>query len=189
MKIVDLNIMESEFLEALDYNLFVRQHEFNIWKNLLEECRDRATRMSCSTTFMYDHNQQQQRQQLILLTLQTLGLYGSSEKTLSSSPIDSYVQPHTQPQHYQHFPTSSTTTTSSYNNQLPYSMQAPVGYNNSYYNNNNALGIYPITNLSQSSWDPLAYSLNRGCQDYSYYSTSSQNYFTSARPISWRNFS
>jgi hypothetical protein len=179
MKVHDLNIMESEFLEALDYNLFVREHEYGIWKQLLQECRDRATQMSYYTV---DFNPQQ-RQQLILLTLQTLGLYQGSEKTV-------------QPQHYQHFlPTSNTPSS-----QLPFNMQPPVGYNSnsnnyynnnsSYYNNNIACGTadYPITNLSQSSWDPLAYSLNR-CQDYSYYSNSSQNSFTSARPISWRNFS
>lgn len=67
MKVHDLNIMEVEFLEALDYNLFVREHEYDIWKQLLEQCRNHAS-MSC-----YDNPQQRQR--LVWMILKTLGLY------------------------------------------------------------------------------------------------------------------
>lgn len=142
MKIKDVNIMESEFLEALDYNLFVRSDDYNIWKQLLQECRQRAT------LSYYDHPQQ--RQQLVMMTLETLGLsckwYDATRLQLENSQ-----------KRYQYF--------------LHQQQKLPNYYP-------------PITNLSQSSWDPLAYSLNR-CQDYSssYYS------FDSTRPpISWGNY-
>ncbi|ORX56799.1 hypothetical protein DM01DRAFT_1319866 [Hesseltinella vesiculosa] len=39
MNIQDLNIMESEFLEALDYSLFVRDQDYTQWKRSLDSCR------------------------------------------------------------------------------------------------------------------------------------------------------
>lgn len=150
MKVHDLNIMESEFLEALDYNLFVREHEYGIWKQLLEECRDR------SKLSYYDHPQQ--RQQLILMTLETLGLSNNNHKWNMYDATR--LQLENSQKRYQYF--------------LHQKLPTPM---NNYYN-------YPITNLSQSSWDPLAYSLNR-CQDYSYYSNSTT---FDPTPISWRNY-
>ncbi|KAL9560035.1 hypothetical protein MBANPS3_000150 [Mucor bainieri] len=182
MKVHDLNIMEAEFLEALDYNLFVREYDYTVWKHLLEECRDRAQ--------MSYYDGPQQRQQLVLMTLQTLGLYTPSTSPASStvsSPTSSFhdwdaaaarLQLENSHRRYQHFLQQKVPPT-----QLPYVMQPPVGYG---YNACGYINDYPITNLSQSSWDPLAYSLNR-CQDLSYYSNSAQN-FASARPISWRNY-
>lgn len=153
MKVNDLNIMEAEFLEALDYNLFVREHEFGIWKQLLEECKDRIQLSS-----YYDSPQQ-----LVLMTLQTLGLYKSN--------YWERLQLENSQKRYQHFLQQQ----QQYYYYQPYVMQPPVRYNNTCYD-------YPITNLSQSSWDPLAYSLNR-CQDSSSFYTSN-----TARPISWRNY-
>lgn len=160
MKVYDLNIMEAEFLEALDYNLFVREHEFNIWKRLLEECYNR------NQLSYYDSPQQ--RQQLVMLTLQSLGLYQGNYLYDAAARY----QLENSQKRYQHFLQSSTSS------QLPYVMQPPVlGFHN-------ACGFdYPITNLSQSSWDPLAYSLNR-CQDY----FSSSSYAATSRPISWGNY-
>jgi hypothetical protein len=167
MKVHDLNIMESEFLEALDYNLFVRQHEYGIWKQLLEECRDRLSLSS------YNHINPQQRHQLIIMTLQTLGLI-SNNNTTSMSTYWERLQLENSQKRYQHFLQQQQ------NNQLPYVIQPPAYHNAWDYNNT-------VTNLSQLSWDPLAYSLNRGCQDYtSYYSTMNNPI---ARPISWRNYS
>ncbi|KAG2237654.1 hypothetical protein BDF21DRAFT_378191 [Thamnidium elegans] len=153
MKVRDLNIMEAEFLEALEYNLFVRKDDYDNWKHLLELCRER------SYVSLYDITSSQ-RQQLVLLTLQTLGLY-------QLNVYDDAIKLQIENSHnrYQHFLQQKSPPT-----QLPYVMQPPVGY-----------GYNPITNLSQSSWDPLAYSLNR-CQDYSY------SDFSTARPISWGNF-
>lgn len=170
MKVYDLNIMEAEFLEALDYNLFVREHEFNIWKRLLEECFNR------NQLSYYDGPQQ--RQQLVILTLQTLGLYQGNNNNNSFYFYDDHnaaarYQLENSQKRYQHFLQSKVP------NQSPYVMQPPVGFHN-------ACG-YPITNLSQSSWDPLAYSLNR-CHDLSYYSTTNTQNFMSARPISWGNY-
>lgn len=182
MKVHDLNIMEAEFLEALDYNLFVREYDYTVWKHLLEECRERAQ--------MSYYDGPQQRQQLVLMTLQTLGLCTPSTSPVSStvsSPTTSYhdwdaaaarLQLENSHRRYQHFLQQKAPPT-----QLPYVMQPPVGYG---YNACGYINDYPITNLSQSSWDPLAYSLNR-CQDLSYYSNSVQN-FASVRPISWRNY-
>ncbi|KAI8363852.1 cyclin-domain-containing protein [Choanephora cucurbitarum] len=153
MKVHDLNIMEAEFLEALDYNLFVRQHQFDIWRNLLDECRQKAQ--------LSYYDSPQQRQQLILTTLHTLGLSQTSNRY--SLPD---WQPHYQQQQQQQF---------LHPKPVHYTMP-PVGYG------------YPITNLSQSSWDPLAYSLNR-CQDFPCYpSNSSYHLMTTTRPISWRNY-
>jgi hypothetical protein len=186
MKVHDLNIMEAEFLEALDYNLFVRQHEYSIWKHLLEECRDRAQ------ISFYDHSPQQ-RQQLVLMTLQTLGLYQPNNHTssllsndwdhpITSAAAASRLQYENSQKRYQHFLHQQ-----QQNNQLSFGMQPPVGYG---YNACGYMNDYPITNLSQSSWDPLAYSLNR-CQDSFYYSSNQiqqNNIFTTARPISWKNY-
>ncbi|KAI8049445.1 cyclin-domain-containing protein [Gilbertella persicaria] len=168
MKVHDLNIMEAEFLEALDYNLFVRQHEYDNWRHLLEECRDRAQ--------MSYYDNPQQRQQLILMTLQTLGLYSPPQPPIQ--PLYRYSLTDYQPT-YQHF---SQPQQPKIPIQLPYVMQPPVGYNN-----NGAYDYPAVTNLSQSSWDPLAYSLNR-CQDLSYYSSSTHNFMSATRPISWRNY-
>ncbi|KAI7904428.1 cyclin-domain-containing protein [Cokeromyces recurvatus] len=162
MKVHDLNIMEAEFLEALDYDLFVREHEYNSWKRLLEECRERA-QMS-----YYDGPQQQK--QLVLFILQILGLYNSVPTIYQDWEITAarLQLENTRKCSDSFFP----------NSQSSYTMQPPVGYACGYRND------YTVTNLSQSSWDPLAYSLNR-CQDFSYYS---QNYIHSAKPISWRNY-
>ncbi|KAG0169008.1 hypothetical protein DFQ28_007305 [Apophysomyces sp. BC1034] len=67
MKVHDLNIMEAEFLEALDYNLFVRDNEFVRWKGILDICRDCAQYTSLDNP--------QQRQKIILTMLKDLGLY------------------------------------------------------------------------------------------------------------------
>ncbi|KAI9337086.1 hypothetical protein BD770DRAFT_401374 [Pilaira anomala] len=161
MKVRDLNIMEAEFLEALEYNLFVRKDDYDNWKGLLELCRER------SQLSVYDINSRQ-RQQLVLLTLQTLGLYqfNQYEDAIKLQIENSHNRyQHFLQQQQQYIPSLPSPPV-----QLPYVMQPPVGY-----------GYNPITNLSQSSWDPLAYSLNR-CQDYSY------SNFSTARPISWRNF-
>jgi hypothetical protein len=185
--------MEAEFLEALDYNLFVREHEFGIWKRLLEECRDRA-HMS-----YYDSPRQQQH--LVLMTLQTLGLYRIKEDSnynhipsSPSSPIweeqqqyewESASRLQYESSRYQQFIQSSKLPT-----HLPYAMQPPITPTivppqpTSSYGYCGYMNDYPITNLSHSSWDPLAYSLNR-CHDIS---QQQHNHFA-ARPISWRNFS
>ncbi|KAI9485255.1 MAG: cyclin-domain-containing protein [Benjaminiella poitrasii] len=185
MKVHDLNIMEAEFLEALDYKLFVREYEYNTWKRLLEECHERSQ--------MSYYDSPQQRKQLVLLTLQTLGLYNYHTNSTLPSIYQQLQQEdweiaaarlqldNTRKRYEQIFQSKIL------NNQSSYAMHPPVGYG---YNSSNACGYrndYTMTNLSQSSWDPLAYSLNR-CQDFSYYSTSSQNYFNSAKPISWRSY-
>ncbi|CAO3636387.1 unnamed protein product [Cunninghamella blakesleeana] len=73
MKVQDLNIMESEFLEALEYTLFVRDEDYKKWKSILDYCRDKM-----STTWSQHLNQ---RHDFIIATLQCLGLYDSN-KTL-----------------------------------------------------------------------------------------------------------
>ncbi|KAF7728100.1 hypothetical protein EC973_006615 [Apophysomyces ossiformis] len=72
MKVHDLNIMEAEFLEALDYNLFVRDNEFMRWKEVLDLCRD------CAQFASLDHPQQRQR--TILAMLRNLGLYEDEQQ-------------------------------------------------------------------------------------------------------------
>lgn len=86
MKIVDLNVMEIEFLEALEYHLFVHEHEFNTWKQLLEECRHRMV--------YYPSNPQQ----VIISNLQTLGLYQSDPVKLQLD--NAYIRYH----QFQHQP-------------------------------------------------------------------------------------
>lgn len=93
MNVYDLNVMEAEFLEALDYNLFVHQHEFNIWKQLLEECRNRM---------MYYHSNPQQ---VIISTLQTLGLYNQSNDAVRLQLENAYKR--YQQFHHQQQPTKS----------------------------------------------------------------------------------
>ncbi|KAI8099582.1 uncharacterized protein BX664DRAFT_321651 [Halteromyces radiatus] len=68
MKVQDLNIMEAEFLEALEYNLFVREHDYMNWKTTLDTCRQQHQYLAVS-----DHPFR--RQELIQSTLQSLGLY------------------------------------------------------------------------------------------------------------------
>ncbi|KAI7869033.1 cyclin-domain-containing protein [Spinellus fusiger] len=66
MKLQDLNVMEAEFLYALDYNLFVRDTEYSQWKIILDQCRERA-RMTCFDSYA-------QREEFIRVTLMSLGL-------------------------------------------------------------------------------------------------------------------
>jgi hypothetical protein len=154
MKVHDLNIMEAEFLEALEYNLHIGEHEYSTWKHLLEECRDR-THMS-----YYDSPQQQQR--LVLMTLKTLGLYDNDHKKLEQQFCDWDAR-------YQHYNIPKM------DHQSAYLLPPPVGYY-VYVNE------YPsCTNLSQSSWDPLAYSL-ASCQDISL-----QHYQFNSRSFPWSN--
>ncbi|ORZ23272.1 hypothetical protein BCR42DRAFT_132456 [Absidia repens] len=86
MKVQDLNIMESEFLEALEYSLFVREESYAQWKSVLETCRRQFTQQQHSLMMMSPAEQQHplQRQEWITSTLYNLGLYKSSgeEKTL-----------------------------------------------------------------------------------------------------------
>ncbi|KAI8992674.1 hypothetical protein BDB01DRAFT_779257 [Pilobolus umbonatus] len=229
MKIHDLNIMEIEFLEALDYNLFVREHEYGIWKQLLEQCRDTANKAFCETP--------QQRQRLVLMTLKTLGLYTDHQHPIHHNYAEHNTVRNDKSHYMQQFTVTDMNTSrnhgidgnygnSNYNyypNQQPVSFKyyqedgwnmqvrrlelensyrryqqylqqsmkvnnvqipnimqpSPVGYG---YNTCGYLNEYPITNLSQSAWDPLAYSLNR-CQDIAY---GNQNY--NRQSISWRNF-
>lgn len=150
MKIHDLNLMEAEFMEALDYSLFVRSQEYNIWKNVIDGCRDRLSH--------YNNASPHQRQQLVVSILHTIGLE-RMQQPQQQLPIFNYIDNYygdpyklqyaNSYNRYQHFMQSKAVT------------QPPVGY--------------PITNLSQSSWDPLAYSLN-------------QSFYSTQTPISWSNF-
>lgn len=45
MKLVDLNTMEAEFLEAIGYSLFVRKEQYDQWTRALDDCRDTVKRM------------------------------------------------------------------------------------------------------------------------------------------------
>jgi hypothetical protein len=120
----------------------------------LEECRDR-THMS-----YYDSPQQQQR--LVLMTLKTLGLYDNDHKKLEQQFCDWDAR-------YQHYNIPKM------DHQSAYLLPPPVGYY-VYVNE------YPsCTNLSQSSWDPLAYSL-ASCQDISL-----QHYQFNSRSFPWSN--
>lgn len=152
MNIRDLNLMEAEFMEALDYSLFVRSQEYNIWKHLIDGCRDRLSH--------YNNTMPLQQEQLVISILYTIGLQpiqpvfnpygdGYSREWDAAAARLQYENSYNR---YQHFKQSTTTTRAS---TIP-----PVGY--------------PITNLSQSSWDPLAYSLNQTMY--------------SSQPISWSNF-
>ncbi|ORZ07912.1 hypothetical protein BCR42DRAFT_442507 [Absidia repens] len=85
MKVQDLNIMESEFLEALEYHLFVREEEYMTWKSVLDTCRQRYGQqhalmmmMPTNTTTLADPHSLQ-RQEWITSTLHSLGLYKSSD--------------------------------------------------------------------------------------------------------------
>lgn len=229
MKINDLNIMEAEFLEAIDFNLHIRAQDFAIWKILLESCRDRYQFSYLDTP--------EQRQKAISNTLHTLGLYHDQfehrivqEKVQETDHIsritdlldksykkylasvenqerqrkvkldDEYLnyyrlRPITTTPTVSITTTTTTTTTERRSvqppllapNQLPITLQPPAvrygGYSNAcrYVNRN-----HPITNLSQKSWDPLAYSLR--CQGSYTNATNDQHLNVTARPISWRNF-
>ncbi|KAI8970321.1 cyclin-domain-containing protein [Mycotypha africana] len=87
MKVHDLNVMEAEFLEALDFNLFVRDYDYRIWKHLLEECRHRAQLYQ----YYQQHSSSQRQQQLILDILQILGLMDVSSQNSKTSPYDLWV--------------------------------------------------------------------------------------------------
>ncbi|KAI8381152.1 uncharacterized protein BYT42DRAFT_612960 [Radiomyces spectabilis] len=82
MKVNDLNAMEAEFLGALDYNLFVRDTEFFRWRKILEACRERASVMAFEAPL--------QRQQLIMASLESLGLCPGEQKPVN----DGYWQYH-----------------------------------------------------------------------------------------------
>ncbi|CAO3599586.1 unnamed protein product [Absidia cylindrospora] len=85
MKVQDLNIMESEFLEALEYHLFVREEEYMTWKSILDTCRQQHT----TTTLADPHSLQ--RQEWITSTLHSLGLYKSSD---GNKHLDTDQQPY-----------------------------------------------------------------------------------------------
>ncbi|KAL0091425.1 hypothetical protein J3Q64DRAFT_1723590 [Phycomyces blakesleeanus] len=72
MKLQDLNVMEAEFLDALDYNIFVRDTEYNHWKTVLDRCRERA-RMTCFES-------SPEREEFIRVTLVSLGLKEDARK-------------------------------------------------------------------------------------------------------------
>ncbi|KAG1324174.1 hypothetical protein G6F62_009247 [Rhizopus arrhizus] len=237
MKVHDLNVMEAEFLEAIDFNLYIRAQDFAVWKILLESCRQRYSISYTDTV--------QERQKAIYNTLHTLGLYDnqfsqfvihkqqpttrnvfqekeeepdhiaritglldrSYKKYLASVEHQErqrktrvqWDDPRTrwqqQQQQYQQPPYYHSYQTQRRNdqeqllapNQLPINLQPPAvrygGYSNAcrYANRKQ----YPITNLSQKSWDPLAYSLR--CQG-SYSNVTNDQHLNSARPISWKNF-
>lgn len=207
MKLRDLNLMEAEFMEALNYDLFVRSQEFNQWKALINVCRDR---LSC----YYVHTRPAEQEQLVINILYAIGLqpippppppappvvvqpvyhsnhlnytnyYGNySSREYTTYPSRDYAaeeaarikqsqDSYNRCQHFMQsvFPSLPRVNTApkpvsqpSYQPQqqgLPGPIQAPVGY--------------PITNLSDSSWDPLAYTIHRSM-------------YSNQTPISWSNF-
>lgn len=70
MKIVDLNIMELEFLEVLKFRLFVKQEEYERWKAALFKFRNQLT----SANDAEAQQQRQQQAQVIEATLRSMGL-------------------------------------------------------------------------------------------------------------------
>ncbi|RCH90719.1 hypothetical protein CU098_006993 [Rhizopus stolonifer] len=223
MKVEDLNIMEAEFLVAIDYKLFVRAQEFAIWKILLDTCRQKYQ--------INPMDSAENRQKAVYNTLNTLGLYDSRQEVTQNQPEKVFQeQVYEEKEEIDHIARITGLLERSYEryvtfvknrklqtflddictkwqpqqsyqphwdhsgqrrllapSQLPITLQPPAvryeGYSNTIrYANRSRL---PVTNLSQKSWDPLAYSLR--CQDL-YSNTPANNQYLNARTIPWKNF-
>lgn len=70
MKIVDLNIMELEFLDVLRFRLFVKQEEYERWKSALFKFRNQLSNVNDTEA----QQQRQQQAQVIEATLRSMGL-------------------------------------------------------------------------------------------------------------------
>lgn len=70
MKIVDLNIMELEFLDVLRFRLFVKQEEYERWKAALFKFRNQLSTVNDTEA----QQQRQQQAQVIEATLRSMGL-------------------------------------------------------------------------------------------------------------------
>lgn len=132
MKVQDLNIMESEFLEALEYTLFVRDDDYKKWKSILDYCRDKM-----STTWSQNLNQ---RHDFIISTLQCLGLYDSNKTLMddiesSDESDDSDEEEYYHLNHHHHSSSSPTSNIWSMNNNSNTSV-------NNINNNNNSNNQY-----------------------------------------------
>lgn len=101
MKVQDLNIMESEFLEALEYHLFVREEEYTSWQSTLDTCRQRyiqhqQTPMRSIIPTSLANAQPLQRHEWITSTLHSLGLDKSSssvgDKHLDDQQQQDYIE-------------------------------------------------------------------------------------------------
>ncbi|KAI7862834.1 uncharacterized protein EV154DRAFT_608434 [Mucor mucedo] len=203
MKLRDLNLMEAEFMEAIHYRLFIRSQDFNQWKTLADVCRDR---LSCYYLHTRPLEQEQfvlsilytiglrpmqpsvsvaprvvapPPVAVIPIALPTTTAAGAATGSLYTS-YDIYCdeieaarikQYQNSYNRYQHFMQS---VSNHVNHDHPVQhqptvqpLQPPIG----------APAGYPITNLSESTWDPLFYSIYG-----SMYNTYQQ------QPISWSNF-
>ncbi|KAI8145376.1 hypothetical protein BJV82DRAFT_666639 [Fennellomyces sp. T-0311] len=67
MKVTDLNIMELEFLDVLNFGLFVGKDEFGRWKVALVNFKNQLQSV-------YQAQEQQQRQKMIEASLKSVGL-------------------------------------------------------------------------------------------------------------------
>ncbi|KAI7865822.1 uncharacterized protein EV154DRAFT_394287, partial [Mucor mucedo] len=67
MRLSSLNMMEAEFMEGINYRLFVRSQDFNQWKTLMDECRDRLFYYGLQTPAF-------EQEKTILSILYTIGL-------------------------------------------------------------------------------------------------------------------
>ncbi|EIE92509.1 hypothetical protein G6F46_011798 [Rhizopus delemar] len=225
MKIEELNMMEAEFLEAIDFNLCVGAQDFAIWKILLESCRQRYQFSNLDSV--------QDRQKAICGILHTIGLYDGQ---FSQDPVALSVKRNVfqeKEERTDHISRITDLLEKSYKkylasveqqerqrkaqlylddlrrqwqqqsyqtqgrsdqekllapNQLPVTLQPPAvlygGYSSAcrYANRNRR----PITNLSQKSWDPLAYSLS--CQGSLANAKTNNQCLNDPSPISYRNF-
>ncbi|KAI9300229.1 hypothetical protein BJ944DRAFT_188548 [Cunninghamella echinulata] len=127
MKVQDLNIMESEFLEALEYTLFVREDDYKKWKSILDYCRGKMA------TPCWSHVHQ--RQNFIISTLQCLGLHDSN-KTLTEDIESSDDSDDSDDDEFYHSPLSATSSSPTSNANI-WSINNNSNNNNSNNNNSN----------------------------------------------------
>ncbi|KAI7865823.1 uncharacterized protein EV154DRAFT_488663 [Mucor mucedo] len=183
MTLTSLNQMEAEFLQGINYRLFIKSQDYNQWKTLADECRDRLSCYGLPTTTS-------EQEKTVLSVLYTIGLrplqplvpvatkpvappqptpagaagYSNHSRDICYNEIDAAIIKQYQNSYivYRHFMQSASNHVNSRDH--PIQQQHLEDYTGCH-----------ITNLSGSTWDPLYYSI---------YGSNNNNY---KQPIPWPN--
>ncbi|KAI9281525.1 cyclin-domain-containing protein [Sporodiniella umbellata] len=207
MKVGDLNRMEAEFLSALNFRLFVRAQEFAIWKILLDTCRQRypirytdaatlrqqAAYHTLHTLGLYEGASHwldtpyvlpaEEKVEEVDHIARITGLLERSYQRYVKQGKRACPQP---PQPYYAYPSLETHPLALL--PSPVTLQPPVArpayHHHHPYHASRRTRLPPITNLSQKSWDPLAYTLR--CQALC--TPKTDPFYSNSRTVSWAHF-
>lgn len=167
MTLTSLNQMEAEFLQGIHYRLFIKSQDYNQWKTLADECRDRLSCYGLPTTTL-------EQEKTVLSVFYTIGLrplqplvpvatkpvappqptparaagYSNNSRDICHNEIDAAIIKQYQNSYilYRHFMQSASNHVNSHDHHMRH--QHLEDYT-----------VCHITNLSGSTWDPLYYSI------------------------------